>query len=169
MPFPFEALLSFSYVINHILPSPLNLKRTLRTLFISIKFMWFSDFFIFFSLSRITSLPVPWLEETRMSVQTDPALIDTHCCKMARKTGEESVRIICTVKDKQSAFTLSPYSTVLRTGTQTTSYTEKCNETVIQVGIPSYGLNKIHQSRVRWHKNTCHHSNMASHTVHWAE
>lgn len=28
-----------------------------------------------------------------MCVRTDPTLIDTHCCKMARKTGERSIGV----------------------------------------------------------------------------
>lgn len=61
---------------------------------------------IWFSLCRITSLLVPWLEGTRMCAQTDPTLTDTRCSKMARKTGEEVMCLAFT-----GFMTESPYKT----------------------------------------------------------
>lgn len=78
--FSFEALLALCYVVDH--PPPPHQ--------IIITFMWF---LVCDSLCRITSLLVPWPEETRTCVQTDPTLRDTHCCKMAKKTGERSTGV----------------------------------------------------------------------------
>ena len=81
--------------------------------------LWFLILF-----SRITSLLVPWLEETRTSVRTDPALTDRHCCRTARRTGERCTVCVSVHYPNRRLFGqwhLSEYLAGLRTPTHHSS------------------------------------------------